>query len=118
MALYPDLSVGEHLAFSAKVRGCAENVPEVLDRVGLSYARDVLAVQLSTGMKIRLKLAMALQPDPLLLLLDEPSASLDSEGRELLNEICQTQRAKGCVILATNDPLERRVATHELVLDC
>ncbi len=117
MALYPDLSVGEHLALTGSLRGCPPRTKELLDLVGLPSSLGVLASDLSTGMRVRLKLAIALQANPAVLLLDEPSASLDEAGRRLLARICQDQTQRGCVILATNDPLEKEVATHELNLD-
>jgi len=71
---------------------------------------------MSTGMKARLKLALAIQANPLLLLLDEPSAGLDEHGRALVESIAREQTQRGCLVLATNDPAERRLATLELEL--
>jgi ABC-type multidrug transport system ATPase subunit len=67
-------------------------------------------------MRARLKLGMALQPRPKLLLLDEPGASLDADGRELVAGICREQLKSGALLVATNDPQERAFATHELEL--
>ncbi|HWD37846.1 MAG TPA: ABC transporter ATP-binding protein [Fimbriimonas sp.] len=116
MALYPYLSVAEHLEMSGALRSCAARTEELLNRVGLWMARDVPARQLSSGMRARLKLCLAIQPDPLVLLLDEPGASMDENGRNLIWEIAEEQVRRGCLIVATNDPLERRLATHELDL--
>ncbi len=116
MALYPQLSVAEHLQLSADLRGVPARTDELLKRVNLEYAADYLASALSTGMKARLKLAMAIQPEPKVLLLDEPGASLDEAGRTLVQEIAEEQASRGALIVATNEPQERRLATHELVL--
>jgi ABC-type multidrug transport system ATPase subunit len=67
-------------------------------------------------MRARLRVALAIQSDPDILFLDEPGASLDDSGHELIHEITQAQLQRGAVVLATNDPNERRLATHELVL--
>lgn len=117
MALYSSLTVDEHLALSADLRGCESRADELLDMVGLAYARDLPAGQLSTGMKARLKLAMAIQPRPTVLLLDEPGAALDEQGRALVARIAEEQTARGALVVATNDPQERSLATHELVLE-
>ncbi len=117
MALYASLTVDEHLDLAAKLRGCDPRKDELLESVNLAYARDLPAAQLSTGMKARLKLAMAVQPRPTVLLLDEPGAALDEEGRELVKRIAEEQTQRGALVVATNDPQERRLATHELVLD-
>jgi heme exporter protein A len=115
-SLYPHLTVREHLELFGKLRGCAARADELLSRIGLEPAADRFASKLSTGMKSRLKLALAIQPNPELLLLDEPGAALDEAGKELVASICEEQRARGALIIATNDPSERRFGTHELEL--
>ena len=117
MALYPALSVAEHLQLTADLRGCEDRTDELLTRVGLRQAHNLYASQLSTGMKSRLRLAMALQSDPLVLLLDEPGAAMDEAGKALLDGIVEEQSQRGVLIYATNDPSERRHATHELALE-
>lgn len=116
MALYPQMTVAEHLEFSGSLRGCEPRTEELLNLIGLVHARDLFSYQLSTGMKARVKLAMAIQARPQVLILDEPGAGLDEAGRSLIEAVCEEQTERGCVILATNDPLERRLATHELEL--
>jgi len=115
-SVYGQLTVEEHLQLTADLRGCPARVDELLQQVNLDYARTRAASQLSTGMKARLKLAMAIQPDPFVLLLDEPGAGLDEEGRNLVEKITADQAKRGCLIVATNDPLERRLANLELQL--
>jgi len=116
-SLYPHLTVYEHLVLFGKLRGCTHRADELLARIGLESAADRFASRLSTGMKSRLKLALAIQPRPGLLLLDEPGAALDEAGKDLVAGICEEQRQNGALIIATNDPLERRFGTHELVLN-
>lgn len=113
-ALYAPLTVREHLDFFARLRSCEPRTDELLDQIGLGYAGDFPARSLSTGMKARLKLAIAIQARPILLLLDEPGAGLDAAGRELVEAILDAH--KGPLVLATNDEAERRFATHELEL--
>lgn len=113
-SVYPELTVFEHLTLTAKLRGCPARETDLLNRVGLAYASKVAAKELSTGMRARLKLAIAIQPDPMALLLDEPSAGLDQEGLDALSQVIQDQLKAGCVVLATNDPTEKRFATHML----
>lgn len=117
MALYGALTVDEHLRLSGELRGCAARTDELLERVGLGYARALPAGQLSTGMKARLRLAMAIQPNPTVLLLDEPGAALDEAGKALVASIAEEQTGRGALVVATNDLRERRLATHELALE-
>jgi ABC-type multidrug transport system ATPase subunit len=116
-ALYPQLTVDEHLNLAAELRDCDARADELLDQVELAYARELPASKLSTGMKARLKLALAIQPRPQVLLLDEPGASLDEQGRGIVEAVCAEQASRGCLIVATNDPTERRLANLELRLE-
>lgn len=116
LALYPQMTVREHLEFCGRVRGCPSRADELLELIGLARADATPSAQLSSGMRARLKLGMALQPRPKLLLLDEPGASLDADGRELVAGICREQLKSGALLVATNDPQERAFATHELEL--
>ncbi len=115
-SLYPMLSIREHLELFGKLRGCPPRTDELLGRIGLEFAADRYASRLSTGMKNRLKLALAIQPKPDVLLLDEPGAALDEAGKELVAGICGEQKVRGALIVATNDPGEKRFGTHELEL--
>lgn len=114
MSLYPALTVGEHLELTGELRECPARIEELLEQVGLAYATNQLVQELSTGMRARLKLAIAVQAKPNVLLLDEPGAGLDEVGRGLVEQIVAEQTERGVLILATNDPLERRFATLEL----
>lgn len=112
-ALYADLTASEHLETTGDLRGVPSRAEELLTRIDLD---DVLVREMSTGMRARLRMALAIQSDPLILLLDEPGASLDEHGRALVDDIVREQAERGCLILATNDPRERRLADFELGL--
>lgn len=112
LAVYPQLTCREHVRL---FRGEAEgDDAALLTLVGLEKAVDKAAGQLSTGMRGRLKIALALSRDPEVLVLDEPGAALDDAGRELLDHL--TGSFSGAIVVATNDPNERRWATHALDL--
>lgn len=116
LRLYPALTGREHLRFASDLRGlpCEDGL---LVRVGLAHKGDEPTANYSTGMRVRLKLALAMQGKPLALLLDEPGAGLDESGRVLLDEIVEEQRGRGVVVVATNDEGERRFGDYELRLD-
>jgi ABC-type multidrug transport system ATPase subunit len=57
----------------------------------------------STGMRQRLRVAFALLFDPPILLLDEPMAGLDADGREMVLAVVVRARERGAVVLASND---------------
>jgi ABC-type multidrug transport system ATPase subunit len=116
MALYANLTVGEHFDLAAKLRGCESNAEGLCEELGIADRIDQLARELSTGMRSRLKLGLAIQASPPILLLDEPGSSLDAEGREVVARVVERQRNRGVLVLATNDPSERRFGSHELAL--
>jgi len=117
LALYPGLTAREHLQFSATMRQIEDSGDVLLGQVGLANAADRPVGQFSSGMRARLKLALALQASPPVLLLDEPTASLDEEGRAIVDTLVDRQRDRGVVVLATNDPHDCRQATGVLQLE-
>jgi ABC-type multidrug transport system ATPase subunit len=116
LSLYPQLTVREHFETCARLRGCEPRSDELSEEFGLAEHLDRHAGELSTGMRNRLKLALAVQPMPSILLLDKPGASLDDAGRSLVDKVCADQRDRGVLMVATNDPSERRLASLELRL--
>lgn len=114
LAVYPSLSAKEHLDLAAKLRGCPTDPSARLTQVGLELAIHQPVGQFSSGMRARLKFALAVQASPAVLILDEPSASLDRIGEATLASLIEDQRKRGVTILATNDPQDRRFATHKL----
>lgn len=114
LAVYPALTAAEHLELAGDLRGIAAAVDPLLDRVGLANARNQITQEFSTGMRARLKLAIALQSKPDVLILDEPGAGLDESGRHLIESVVADQIQSGAVVIATNEPSERRFATFEL----
>jgi heme exporter protein A len=116
MSLYPALTLREHLRLAGDLRGCPCRDDELLQKIGLAHAEGLAASKISTGMKARLKLALAIQSNPSVLVLDEPGAGMDEEGKKLVETICLEQRDRGVLILATNDPREKALGTLELEL--
>ncbi|HET7924749.1 MAG TPA: ABC transporter ATP-binding protein [Rhodanobacteraceae bacterium] len=99
-ALAEDDSCGGALAFAAELRGVPKTrVPEALAAVNLAEHGDTRVGELSGGMRQRLALAAALLGDPPLLLLDEPTASLDAESRAQFEQIIRRLRDAGRTIL-------------------
>jgi ABC-2 type transport system ATP-binding protein len=79
---------------------------ELLDLVGLKDKADAYTRSLSGGMKRRLLLAKALVHTPPILVLDEPTAGVDVELRQMLWERVRQLNERGMTILLTTHYLE------------
>jgi len=113
---YDDLTVRENLRFMARASGLGDRAEPTVERVGLTGVADQTHGRLSAGQKRRLALGAALVRDPQLLLLDEPHAGLDADGRAVLHEIVAAAPGEGrTVVMASHElDLARELATREI----
>lgn len=117
LRLYDAFSAIENLAFLAQARGMSgvdESIRAVLSNVGLEERASDRLSAYSTGMKQRVRVAAALLHNPEVLLLDEPSATLDASGRNLIEEIVADDSR--IVVVATNDQDEAKWCSDRLEL--
>jgi heme ABC exporter ATP-binding subunit CcmA len=116
---YDDLTVRENLRFAARASGRDDgHADTALERLGLSRQADVVHRRLSMGQRRRLAVAVALSRDPRLLLLDEPHAGLDAEGRAFLDDVVRAAPAESRTVLLASHELDhaRGLATREVVI--
>ena len=120
LSLYDQLSAEENLQFFTAVRGgniTGKEIDSLLLRVGLDGRGMDLVSEYSTGMKQRLKYAVALSNKPDFLLIDEPSSGLDDSGKAMMNALIEEQRAGSIIIIATNEKEEYSLASQQCRLD-
>jgi len=107
LQFYGALTGVENLDFFRKAAGRPAEAGELVRRlteVGLAETAVHRRVEeYSTGMKQRLRLAFAGLFDPAVLLLDEPTAGLDADGRDTVSRLVAAARERGPVLLASND---------------
>jgi ABC-2 type transport system ATP-binding protein len=120
-ALYSKLSVAENLRLFARLEQLGDPEPAVarmLAQTGLEDRADEEVGRLSGGNQQRVNIAIGLLCDPSVLLLDEPSASLDPRQRERLWEFIGELAGSGtAVIFSSHNVAEaERYATRVLVL--
>jgi ABC-2 type transport system ATP-binding protein len=120
-AVYAKLSVSENLRLFARLEKVADPdgaVAAMLEQTGLSERADDELGQLSGGNRQRVNIAVGLLADPPVLLLDEPSSSLDPRQRERLWEFIGALAARGtAVVFSTHNVGEaERYADRVLVL--
>ena len=109
--LVPVLSALENAMLPLQLQGLPETearhrAEAALDRVGLADRRHHHPGQLSGGQQQRVAIARALAPEPLLVLADEPTASLDhAHGGPLMDLMADLARERGMAFLvASHDP--------------
>ncbi|EPS40521.1 hypothetical protein H072_5599 [Dactylellina haptotyla CBS 200.50] len=103
------MTTRQHLAFYAQIRGVENidhNVQVVLDAVGLTEFSERMAWKLSGGNRRKLSLAIALMGNPSVLLLDEPSSSMDSASQRLLWNILRSIAPGRSLLLTSHSMLE------------
>jgi ABC-2 type transport system ATP-binding protein len=118
-ACYDDLTVNENLRFAARAAGAdVASIDTVIGRVGLRPLAGVLHRRLSAGQRRRLALGVALVRSPRLLLLDEPHAGLDADGRAAVDGFVGGASDDGCTVVLASHELDRArpLASREVVL--
>ena len=81
-----------------------ERIREVLEQVGLGWEDKRKYRQFSLGMKQRLGIAGAVLEHPQLLLIDEPTNALDTDGVEMVQELLLEEKKRGAlIVLACHD---------------
>ena len=89
---------------------------ELLEKIGLRNAAKKQIRNFSSGMKQRLKLALAIFDQAPILLLDEPCSNLDQEGIQTYHQLMQKYAMHKLVIVASNDPQEYQFCSQQLSL--
>lgn len=117
--VYPGIRALEALELHAAYYADPEGPGELLERVGLGHVRRSTWRQLSGGEQQRLSLALALVGRPQVAFLDEPSAGVDVQGRQLIRAVVRALAEDGtCVVLTTHDLDEaEKVADRVVILD-
>ena len=121
LVLWEALTCRENLTFMGKMYGVEKRVlenrvDELLDYLSLTDKADQAASKLSGGMKRRLNIALSVVHHPEIVFLDEPSAGLDPQTRQLLWDFIRALRDKeGKTVILTTHVMEEADALSDRV---
>jgi ABC-type multidrug transport system ATPase subunit len=108
MDLIEEFTLGEHLDFHFKNRRCRFNKSsrELAEMMYLEKAFDKRVCDFSSGMKQRLKVALALYTDADIVFLDEPGSNLDEYAFKWYYESMRQLPVDALIFIASNNPHE------------
>lgn len=118
LSFHDDMSVAETLIFYARLKKVPDgfDFQPLLEQVRLVPHVHKRVGELSGGLKQRLALAAALLSDPPILVLDEPTASLDIRSREEFLVLLRSLKSKGKTMIFSSHHLEEVTALADRVL--
>src|SRR4029077_6163615 len=114
--LLKDLTVSETVRLTATLFSGSRPVHEVLERAGIAAIADRLVGKCSGGQQQRLRFALALLPDPALMVLDEPTAGMDVEGRRDFWTAIRRDAERGRTVLFATHYLEEADAYADRII--
>ena len=108
LELIEEFTTIEQIEFHEKFKPLRSDIShsQLIEMVGLKDAEKKQIRYFSSGMKQRLKLALAIFSDTPILLLDEPCSNLDKEGYALYQKMMTTYAIHKLIIIGSNDPQE------------
>jgi len=113
-SLYAHLNATDHLRIASKYFNITTDIEDILQLVKLNHTGKKKVKDFSTGMKQRLGLALALQHNPEILILDEPTNGLDPNGIIELRGIITGLTDQGKTILLSSHILSEveKIVSH------
>ena len=119
--VYPNLNADEFLSYMAAIKGVApeaakERIDDLLAFVNLIEARKRPLGEYSGGMKQRIGIAQALLNDPKILIVDEPTVGLDTEGRVRFRHLLAELAGDRVVILSTHIVSDVEAAANDIAI--
>lgn len=118
--LIEEFTLEEALIFHTKLKPLLPGftADSLYDLLQLPKARHKEIRHFSSGMKQRVKLALAICSDTPILLLDEPATNLDTQGIDWYKSLIQSHAAQRLVVIASNDPHDAEFcSTHLSIMD-
>lgn len=114
-----EFTLNELLKFHFTFKRCLNNTTcdEIMAAAGLTNAAHKQIRFYSSGMKQRVRLAVAFFSDTPILLLDEPCSYLDVSGIELYNNLLEKTGKDRLIVISSNDPQEIKTCSQLLSME-
>lgn len=124
IALFPTLTAFENLFYFGRMYGMKASeirsqIKKYLQIFGLSEKGNKIVSTFSGGMKKRLNLIAALLHQPKLVILDEPTAGVDVQSRNMILDFLESLKSEGTTIIYSSHVLEEveRICSHLGIID-
>ena len=119
LELPEEFTLSEVLAFHFQFKNPLQNRTntEILEVLGLEKHKSKAISQFSSGMKQRVKLALAIFSEVPLLLLDEPTTNLDTQGLSWYLKLIQQYSPGRILVICSNDPREYDFCEKKITLE-
>ena len=118
LELIEDLTLTELLKFHFGLKMPYEDYTseEIINELGLGSKKDIQLKYYSSGMKQRVKLALALYSNVPVVFLDEPTTNLDETNKQWYLKVLEKLMKKRLFIIASNDELDISLCNERLDL--
>ncbi|MCC7244943.1 MAG: ABC transporter ATP-binding protein [Saprospiraceae bacterium] len=116
--LIEELTLDEAIDFHARLKPLSPGFDKerIHDLLQLPKTRQKEIRFFSSGMKQRVKLALAVCSDTPLLLLDEPATNLDTQGIAWYQQLLEKYAGDKLLIIASNDPHDAQICPRHLMI--
>ena len=114
--LLKDLTIAETVRLTSTLFASSRPIREVLERAGIADIANHLVGKCSGGQQQRLRFALALISDPALMILDEPTAGMDVEGRRDFWKAIRADAQRGRTVLFATHYLEEADAYADRIV--
>ncbi|MEQ8473101.1 MAG: ABC transporter ATP-binding protein [Marinoscillum sp.] len=115
--LIEEFTLSEHLQFHSRFKKPMHDEVSIIEFAGLGGNDQKLVKEFSSGMKQRLRLAIAFFYESSLIFLDEPTSNLDQKGIDWYQQLITGNHQNKTIIIASNQSFEYELASQKIQIE-